>query len=190
MPGKRTPSLYSTAEGQKRLMAESMGLPPDAYTRKIDTRRAGDHGADPTMPEFILNDDRPLSQISDMERGYIEAMFFTNCDTGAENEQLANELGTRRLTRKSLAAIRRDCDKFAGTVMPDGCFARQWLDRVESYDDEQAGRDLWFSRQGHGVGFWSRDDLEANGIGDALHAAAEGLGETYVDVYRGWIHHP
>jgi len=38
---------YSTADGQKRLMAESVGLPPDTYTRKVDTRRVGDYGADP-----------------------------------------------------------------------------------------------------------------------------------------------
>lgn len=39
---------YSTADGQKRLMAESMGLPSDTYTRKVvDTAARGDHGADP-----------------------------------------------------------------------------------------------------------------------------------------------
>lgn len=39
---------YSTADGQKRLMAESMGLPSDAYlSRPIRTDRPGDYGADP-----------------------------------------------------------------------------------------------------------------------------------------------
>ena len=39
---------YSTSEGQKRLMAESMGLPSDTYTRRtIDTRAPGDYGSDP-----------------------------------------------------------------------------------------------------------------------------------------------
>lgn len=38
---------YSTPEGQKRLMAESMGLPPDTYTRTVDLSRKGDYGADP-----------------------------------------------------------------------------------------------------------------------------------------------
>lgn len=39
---------YSTAEGQKRLMAESVGMPSDTYTRRpIDLRRGGDYGADP-----------------------------------------------------------------------------------------------------------------------------------------------
>ena len=39
---------YSTAEGQKRLMAESMGLPADTYTsRPVNLAKAGDYGADP-----------------------------------------------------------------------------------------------------------------------------------------------
>ena len=38
---------YSTAAGQKRLMAESVGLPSDTYTRIINTRVPGDYGADP-----------------------------------------------------------------------------------------------------------------------------------------------
>lgn len=37
----------STAAGQKRLMAESVGLPSDTYTRTVDVRQSGDYGADP-----------------------------------------------------------------------------------------------------------------------------------------------
>lgn len=38
---------YSDAIGQKRLMAESVGLPSDTYTRKLDLSKPGDYGADP-----------------------------------------------------------------------------------------------------------------------------------------------
>ena len=38
---------YSTSAGQKRLMAESMGMPADTYTRVVNLNRAGDYGADP-----------------------------------------------------------------------------------------------------------------------------------------------
>jgi len=38
---------YSTASGQKRLMAEAMGLPADTYLKKVDISKGGDHGADP-----------------------------------------------------------------------------------------------------------------------------------------------
>lgn len=38
----------ATADGQKRLMAESMGLPSDTYLRKlVEMSRPGDYGADP-----------------------------------------------------------------------------------------------------------------------------------------------
>lgn len=36
-----------SAKYQKQLMAESMGLPADTYTRKINLDREGDYGADP-----------------------------------------------------------------------------------------------------------------------------------------------
>jgi hypothetical protein len=39
---------YATADGQKRLMAESVGLPSETYIRRqLDTSKPGDHGADP-----------------------------------------------------------------------------------------------------------------------------------------------
>ena len=39
---------YSTANGQRRMMAESVGMPSDTYLRKaIDLTRPGDYGADP-----------------------------------------------------------------------------------------------------------------------------------------------
>jgi len=44
---KNTKGIYSTAAGQKRLMAESLGLPPDTYLRRVDLACSGDHGADP-----------------------------------------------------------------------------------------------------------------------------------------------
>ena len=39
---------YATAEGQKRLMAESVGLPSDTYvTKHLDVSKPGDYGSDP-----------------------------------------------------------------------------------------------------------------------------------------------
>lgn len=172
------------------------------------------------MPQFQLNkpsrNRKAYDNLSEFAKGYIEAMFFTNCDSGDDNEHLANELGVERLTNASIVAIKRDCDKFLNMIMPDGCFVRQWLDRVDDYSDEQVGHDLWFTRQGHGVGFWSRKELESEARnlwlelgsprvgepgwneyasaretspGNALSEVARKMGETYVEIYRGWIHH-
>jgi hypothetical protein len=40
-------AYYSDANGQKRLMAESMGLPSNTYTRTINLQKSSDYGADP-----------------------------------------------------------------------------------------------------------------------------------------------
>ena len=180
------------------------------------------------MPQFRLNRSpyvkgdepgvrtpHPFYALDDFAKGYVEAMFFTNGDTGDEKEDKLNELGVERLTKASVAAIKSYCGDFLGQIMPDGCFARQWINRAESYDDEQAGRDLWFTAQGHGVGFWDRKELEldlfepsaeqraatqtggwrADGegpckgtIGEGLTEAAKKAGERYVEHWRGWIH--
>lgn len=169
------------------------------------------------MPEFILNKPRksPYDSLNEFAQGYVEAMFFTNGDCGDDREDLLNELGVTRLTKASIAKIKNDCNAFLSHIMPDGCFVRQWLDRVDGYSDEQAGRDFWFTRQGHGVGFWDRKELESdaqelwrelgcprvgekgwneyasareNSPGNALTAACKAFGESYVEVWRGWIH--
>jgi hypothetical protein len=144
------------------------------------------------VPEFLLNANNrgahPFYKLDEFARGYVEAMFFTNGDTGDTRENLLNELGVERLTKEAVKGIKSDCSAFLGRIMPDGCFVRQWLDRLEGYDDAQAGRDFWFTRQGHGVGFWDREQIP-DAAGEALSAAAKQSGEAYCETYRGWIYH-
>ena len=47
------------------------------------------------------------------------------------------------------------------------------------YTETQAGRDFWFTRCGHGVGYWDRKELELNNIGERLSAFARSCGESY-----------
>jgi hypothetical protein len=145
------------------------------------------------MPEFKLNADRfgshPYYKLSDFAKGYVEAMFFTNGDTGDDNENILNELGVEKLTREAVKDIAKDCDTFLGIILEDGCFMRQWLDRAieeYGYTDERAGHDFWFTRQGHGVGFWDR---ELGEVGRVMDREAEKFGEAYCEVSRGWIYH-
>lgn len=149
------------------------------------------------MPEFELNADRfgshPFYKLSDFAEGYVEAMFFTNGDTGDDRENLLNDLGTEKLTRDAVKDIAKDCDAFLSHIMPDGCFVQQWLDRAADetgYAIDQAGRDFWFTRQGHGVGFWARNAKELPpDIAGGLSDVARKFGEAYVEVYRNWISH-
>lgn len=45
------------------------------------------------------------------------------------------------------------------------------------YDEAAAGRDFWYTRCGHGVGFWDRD---LGDIGDKLSVIARRYGDVYV----------
>lgn len=125
--------------------------------------------------------------------GYIEALFFTesheshNIDDWDEEENVAyrREVGGGNIPHDSyigdldedtLTDIREECEKFQEENKELLVFAHNHLD----YDDRQAGRDFWFTRNRHGVGYWDRDELKG-GVGAALTEAAQAYGE--VDVF-------
>lgn len=168
------------------------------------------------MPEFILNKPRRATHayygLNNFAKGYVEAMFFTNGDTGDDREHLLNQFGVERLTRASVKAIADDCQKFWS--------ANKRLLTLANIDAgmewEQLGRDFWFTRQGHGVGFNDRPQLAVDvyetrlgsmwlesdkaivsqpvklvgRLDELLTKAAQAAGyieNVYVD--RGWIHY-
>lgn len=144
------------------------------------------------MPEFILpGKDKPaFSALPDMAQGFIEAMFFTECCSGLytmdnwQDEEtqhavtegqadgcLPADCGFDELHADSVAAIVAFCDAFKARALPllQSAYARD-------YDEVQAGRDLYFTFTGSGVGFWSRDELESLDLGDKLSVVC-GRGE-------------
>lgn len=86
-------------------------------------------------------------------QGYIEALFFTETESA-----LHGECGFSDLAPDSLASIIDDCEAFQRetAALLAEAYAR-------GYAAEQAGRDYWFTRNGHGVGFWDRDALKPQG---------------------------
>ncbi len=159
------------------------------------------------MPEFILNTPQQRKpphafySLDEFTKGYVEAMFFTNGDTCEERENILNDLGVERLTRKSVAAIKAYCSDFQSRIMPDGCFARQWINRLQEgepgtygdgvTDDRRAGHMLWYASQGHGVA-WGDDyssDQPENATAEGLQEASRKHGESYVEISRGWIYY-
>lgn len=139
------------------------------------------------MPEFILNKPRaahPFYDLDTFAKGYVEAMFFTNGDTGDDNENLLNHLGTERLTKAAVARIAADCALFQKRA----AVLLRHAYRSNAYDEEQAGRDFWLTRQGHGAGFWDREVLERRNLGRKLSDVAQRFGEAYVETNRGWIY--
>ena len=136
------------------------------------------------MPEFVMEyRDHAARAESDFVLGFIEALFFTESDgmfcaadwfTDEAQEareqgqcsQLPSDVGYTDLHPDSLSAIRADCEAWqaANAALLAQAYSR-------GYDAAQAGRDYWFTRNGHGVGFWDREELEQGGLGAALSAA-------------------
>ena len=141
------------------------------------------------MPEFIMNTEGQTNGIAfdDLDafaRGYIEAMFFTESSAWSKAEIQDDPEGWAEAEREgvsdgtipsdstfgdiapdSLARIMQDCTRFQDTASN---LLREAYSR--DYDAAQAGRDFWFTRNGHGVGFWDRQALDAGSLGDNLSA--------------------
>lgn len=104
----------------------------------------------------------------DFTRGYIECIYFT--DTG-EDEQPASDAP---LSADALASIIHDCESFkAVAALP---LAHAYA-HFPDYGQAQAGRDFWFTRNGHGVGFRDRG---LGAVGDDLSRDARKFGEAHV----------
>jgi hypothetical protein len=134
-------------------------------------------------------------------QGYIEALFFTEGDelttakrereTGApEPEDESDESraafralytpGFSDLAPEALARIVADCAAFkASDAWTLAEAAESAGDPIP--DDTQAGRDFWYTRNGHGCGFWGGDWPEP--YATRLTEAAEACGP--VDAYLG-----
>lgn len=131
------------------------------------------------MPEFILDRGSPeaarqFQALDSFTQGYIEAMFFTDeeqlCEeSGREMPAVAvdmatmetrfvggNSLGFGDLAPDTLARIIADCQAFQSqhVQLLTQAYAR------DGYDAAAAGRDFWYTRNGHGVGYWDRKELE------------------------------
>ena len=133
-----------------------------------------------------------FTDLSPFARGYIQALFFTeespgfsmvewwSAETQSELEEgtmdgcLPDDAGFSDLNPDTLARIHTDCREFERK-------ASRLLSIAYSrgYEREQAGRDFWFTRNGHGVGFWDRDELDADNLGRDLSDIAKTFGETW-----------
>lgn len=156
---------------------------------RADIARARAYGYRPARPVKP----HPFHDLSEFAQGYVEAMFFTNGDIGDDRENLLNEWGAGRLTRRAIDSIAADCAAFEKANAADLDAAKalepgsdEFRYAREPLDDRRCGHLFWYARQGHGVG-WT-DDGDAECLA-RLQDACRAFGEAYVDAWRGWIHH-
>lgn len=125
------------------------------------------------MPEFHSDAaEFATESCSDFVKGYITAAYFT--DTGGIEKPSSETTLSDEAFRDALG----DCDDFQRA-------AKSLLNAAyESgeYTEMQAGHDYWFTRNGHGVGYWCRDGLD-DVIAAQLTALAHKDGT--IDLYEG-----
>jgi hypothetical protein len=145
------------------------------------------------MPEFILDYGSPeaaraFDALDAFTKGYIEAMFFTN--TGSGDDEELEHATVADLAPETLEKIKADCAKFLGYCDGPALAGAPWSnrDKIErcglksaSCDLAHAGRDFWFTSNGHGVGFW--DGNWPKPYASELDKAARSF--RGVDPYRG-----
>lgn len=108
-----------------------------------------------------------MTDLETMVAAYLEAIDFT--ETG-DNDQPPS--GTP-LCAYDNAKTYIDCRNFHRAVteelIPNGLVD-------VPLDWKQVGHDLWLTRNGHGVGFWDREEIYGDGLCRILTAMAKAMG--------------
>lgn len=105
--------------------------------------------------------------------GYLEAITFAECATDQHGEEIENLAGYE-FSLVAREFCKQECARFLDW---HGAKVDLAIAGSDDYDHTQAGRDFWFTRQGHGVGFWDRG---LGMVGDDLTIAAKTFGERYI----------
>ena len=126
-----------------------------------------------------------------MARHYVIACIWADCPEGTHP----------RATAEAHKVALARCVRFLDTIGPDMLAeVREAKSRGYGLHPDcgnvapvfaALGHDLYLTSAGYGVGFWDRDALEPDALGDRLSALC-GFGTTfpepYPDFYRGWLY--
>lgn len=142
------------------------------------------------MPEFQLDYGGReaylrFRELDAFTRGYIEAMFFTS--TGSADDGDLEDVTVAELAEETWNRIVADCKAFQEENAKVLAFIEERA-VVLDYDLERAGREFWFTRRGHGVGYWcsAYDTVgEFRAALDRLDAAVRAGWRSECDLYRG-----
>lgn len=149
------------------------------------------------MPGFVMDKTgsvvgKVFSDLSGFVQGYVEAMFFTetssvyksnwnNLDLGDHDGSIPYDATFQDVSSDALMDIIADCARFCANAKHE--LSRAYLN---AYDERQAGRDFWYTRNGHGVGYWDREMLE-DGLGNDLSEIALTFGTHDITFDGGHI---
>jgi len=118
-----------------------------------------------------------IAALDEFTASYIAAALFSTTDETRPDggDPLDKNYGAEDITLATLAQFIADCQQFQ----------REHFDKIAP-DLSRAGADFWFTRNGHGAGFWDGDWPE---FGDELTSAAHKFAEVNLYVHRKQIYH-
>lgn len=111
--------------------------------------------------------DQTLQDITD---GYIECALWTEQDDLSSDAELHPD---------TINTMEDHCRSFWASIVAAGLDDKL----PDDYSPQQLGHDFWLTRNGHGAGFWDRDELARDGLGDQLTELAQQAGEVWL--YQG-----
>ena len=133
------------------------------------------------MTKYVLpvdERDEPWLSLNKFTRGYVEAAFFCECN---EDDGDLGNAHVSEIAPEAWEKIKADCAAFQAQPAYQAALAGN-NGKVYGFEEEQAGRDYWYTRNGHGVGFWAR---EADVYGPHVDALTEAAGNQEIYVHRG-----
>jgi hypothetical protein len=91
--------------------------------------------------------------LEQFHKSYLQSAVFADLE-----EEYIGRLDEDNIAPESINSSLADCEKF---LTPEVCELIENDEHIPgSHDDtayEHAGRDFWYTRHGHGVGFWDGD---------------------------------
>jgi hypothetical protein len=117
-------------------------------------------------------------RLDEFSRAYMTAALWSSHDESDEcgGDPMDDNYGIQHIADETFAAMIEDCQAFQRDHA-------QTLARC-SGDMSQAGHDFWLTRNGHGTGFWDRDDaVWDKAAREELSRSARSSGN--VDLYVG-----
>lgn len=134
----------------------------------------------------IINESLGRTTIHDLNveafvRGYIEAMLFSSTDE--MDVPLNKNYTIEDIDPLTMDRIENDCRSFLHSAGP-WITAERFKGAMVGSLEAHAGHDFWFTRVGHGSGFWDGDwEGEDGGFDGPITSRAKAFGN--IDPYVG-----
>lgn len=118
-----------------------------------------------------------MPELDEFTVGFLKAALWSSSDERDDigGEPLDANYDISDFDHDCLHELVKECESFQ--VANRETYSRNW-------SDEQAGRDFWLTRNGHGAGFWDRGHEN----GDKLTKASEAYGPVDLYVQYGKVY--